>query len=298
MDSEASSFKSPIRQLTDDNYPEWLIDIRAHLRGKDFWKYTQTAPDSDKLTAPALTKWIDSAMKAADLMTPTISGPVKRKLQANAFNDGYLMMTQLANIFAPKGDAEFMRLTKEYYSLRFDDFDSITAYLTHMKILEERIRGTNVVLDDDKQTLLCLGMTLPERLQYLTKIWTMAPGMTAEKARSMLLEEERREKALDNNIGLVAVRHPSLRTPSRKVAGEVKSCSGCGKDHDEEVCWKLHPELAPEWLQEKWTIEKRSRKRKWDELQASDGGAPGEENAFVNRDRNGGQALLSWTEGA
>ncbi|KAF6227517.1 hypothetical protein HO173_012257 [Letharia columbiana] len=56
-------------------------------------------------------------MEAADLITPTISGPVKQKLQANAFDDGYLMMTSLANIYAPKGDAEFMRLTREYYSL-------------------------------------------------------------------------------------------------------------------------------------------------------------------------------------
>ena len=54
-------------------------------------------------------------------------------------------------------------LNKEYYSLRYGDFDSMTSYLTQIKTLKERIRGTKVVLDDDKQTLLCLGMTLPDR---------------------------------------------------------------------------------------------------------------------------------------
>ena len=79
-------------------------------------------------------------------------------------------MTQLATHFAPKGEAEFMRLTREYYTLRYEDYDSITAYLTQIKTLEERIQNINIILDDDKQTLLYLDMTLPKRYQYLTKI--------------------------------------------------------------------------------------------------------------------------------
>lgn len=256
-----SSFKSPIRQLTDGNYPEWLIDIKAHLRKQKLWKYTQeTAPVT--LNATALVKWNDSSTEAADTMTPTISNPVKQKLQASAFDCGFQMMTQLTALFAPKGDAEFMRLTKEYYSLRFADFDSITSYLTQIKTLEERIRGTKVILDDDKQTLLCLGMTLPEHLQYFTKLWAMTPGMTADRARNMLLEEERRTKE-------------STTTATNGVDGwaALRSqgpCTKCGKNHSLSVCWKAHPELAPEWLQEKWTIEKRSRKRKFEDNEAAE----------------------------
>lgn len=57
-----------------------------------------------------------------------------------------------------------MRLTKEYYTLRYDEYGLITEYLTKIKTLEKRIRNTNITLDDDKQTLLCLGMTLSENL--------------------------------------------------------------------------------------------------------------------------------------
>ena len=107
-----------------------------------------------------------------------------------------------------------------------------------------------MVLDDDKQTLLCLGMTLPENLQYLTKIWTMTPGMTADKARNMLLEEERRRKPAELDIlgGYAAVRPSEKRTPSRKAleSGSGSGCSRCGKDHKEKVCWQLYPELAPD----------------------------------------------------
>ena len=103
-------------------------------------------------------------------MTPTISDPVKTKLQTDTFDNGFLMMIQLTNMYAPKGEVEFMRLTREYYSLRYDDFDSMTSYLTQIKTLEKRIRNTNVILDNDKQILLCLDMTLPESYQYFTKI--------------------------------------------------------------------------------------------------------------------------------
>ena len=34
----------PFRQLTDENYPSWLVDIRALLRKQKIWKYTQETP--------------------------------------------------------------------------------------------------------------------------------------------------------------------------------------------------------------------------------------------------------------
>lgn len=79
-------------------------------------------------------------MEAADFMTPTVSDSIKQKVQTNALNNGFLMMNQLTDICAAKGEAEFMRLTREYYSLNFDEYDSITAYLTKIETLEERIQ--------------------------------------------------------------------------------------------------------------------------------------------------------------
>ena len=239
--SDASaSYKSSICQLTEDNYPSWLIDIRAELRKHKLWKYTQEIP-SESLTVAALAKWKESSTEAVDTMTPTITVTVKQILQSNAYDCGFVMMTQLAAHFAPKGDAEFMRLTKEYYSLRYDDFDFMTFYLTQIKTLEERIRETNVTLDDDKRTLLCLGMTLPESFQYYTKLWAVTPGMTADKARNILLEEERRlgkDKNQDTlPYGLAATRGPDKRTPSRKATVEdVLKCPKCGGNHKEKKC--------------------------------------------------------------
>ena len=148
-DQETSSFKSTIPLLTDDNYPEWLIDTKATLRKAKLWKYTQESP-FESLTIAALTKWNESSTSATDEMTPTISRGVKKKLQVNAYDCGFQMITQLTALFVSKGEAEFMRLTKEYYSLRYEDFDSMTSYLTQIKTFEKRIRNINVTLDNNK----------------------------------------------------------------------------------------------------------------------------------------------------
>ena len=53
-------------------------------------------------------------------------------------------------------------------------------------------------LTPDKQTILCLSMSLPEHLQYVTKIYAITPEMTAVKVIAMLLKEERKgEKPKD-----------------------------------------------------------------------------------------------------
>ena len=60
------------------------------------------------------------------------------------------MMTYITDLYRPTGDGEFMRLTKEYYTLKYYKFETITDYITYIKSLEERILATNVILTPDK----------------------------------------------------------------------------------------------------------------------------------------------------
>lgn len=94
-------------------------------------------------------------------MTSTISHTIKRKLTEIEFNDGYLMLARLRTLLQPSGSSEFMRLSKEYYSIQFKSFKSMSEYLTYIKILEERIDVTKVTLDTNNRTILCLSMSLP-----------------------------------------------------------------------------------------------------------------------------------------
>jgi len=103
-------------------------------------------------------------------MTSTISEGVKVKLKKVEFNYGYLMLLKIIAELQSIGDAKFMRLTKKYYIIDYIKFITMLDYLTHIKLLEKRIKATKVTFDDDKQTLLCLAMSLSKDLQYLTKI--------------------------------------------------------------------------------------------------------------------------------
>ena len=138
-----------------------------------------------------MAKWEEKAQEAADLMTPTVSSGVKQRLTEAEFNDGYLMLTRLRELLQPTGSSEFMRLSKEYYTLKCSSFKSIPEYLTHIKVLEERIDASKVVMNEDNRTILCLSMSLPQEYQYLVQIWATMPTVTAIKAKQMVLEASR-----------------------------------------------------------------------------------------------------------
>ena len=168
-----------IELLTESNFGLWFVNIRAELRKKKLWEYTQSIYVSESISTgdeistkeqKAIKSWDDKSQEAADVMTPTISPGVQQKLTEAEFNDGYLMLTRLQTTLQPTGSSEFMRLSKEYYMLQFKSFKSVPEYLTHIKVLEEKIDATKVILDSNTRTILCLSMSLPREYQYLVQI--------------------------------------------------------------------------------------------------------------------------------
>lgn len=265
--------ETQIELLREDNFSTWFIDIRAKLRSKKLWKYTQSAYIADNTTTtttttiiteegesssappPPVTKkeqkaiqdWEDKSLEAADIMTPTISRAVKRRLTEAEFDDGYLMLSRLQTLLQPSGSSEFMRLSKEYYSLQFKSFKTISDYLTYIKVLEERIDATKVTLDTNNRTILCLSMSLPQEYQYLVQIWAVTPSITAEKARTMVLEASRQHSQAIQNT-----RDPESAYQVRQQGSGLRKCDHCGSTkHPSDRCWTKYPQLAPEWFQMK-----------------------------------------------
>jgi len=68
-------------------------------------------------------------------MTSTLSAEIKRKLTEKNFNNRYKMLTKLSHLLQSDEDAQFMHLT-------------------------QCIDSTNVQMNNNKQTLLCLSMSL------------------------------------------------------------------------------------------------------------------------------------------
>lgn len=146
-------------------------------------------------------------------------------------------MTKLAAYFRPTGDVEFLRLTKELYTVKYDQFNSISDYHTHIKILKERISETNVKMTDDMEHLLIYSLSLPEKYQFLVKLWSMTPNMTAEIALKTLLNEERRLKHVEETTPQRASSASRKRTHSDMRATAERFCRTCNKPHSELSCW-------------------------------------------------------------
>ena len=194
MSTTKESSETQIELLTEHNFHSWIVDIRAKLRTKDLWKYTQSQSPEDeaeeatneaesstntpvpptaaaqKKRQKALKEWEENTQQAADLMTPTISCTFKPRLTEAEFNNGFLMLTKLRLELQPSGSSEFIRLSKEYYTLQFKSFKLMSECLTRIKVLEEKIDATKVVLDTNNRTILYLSMLLPQEYQYLVQI--------------------------------------------------------------------------------------------------------------------------------
>jgi len=230
-----------ISRLTEHNFAKWLVDIQAHLHQSKLWKYTQKNVD---VMAEEESKKMNKWEKAANLMTSTLSAEIKRKLTEKNFNNRYKMLTKLSHLLQPDEDTQFMRLICKYYTLWFDDNESLSDFLTCVKILEEHIDSINVQMNNDKQTLLCLSMSLSVRYYFLIQIWSATDGMTAAKATEMLLEEKQRLK--NNNELNEEVAMLAIQSGKKGV-----KCSHCEKtEHAVKTYWRKHSEQAS-WVQDK-----------------------------------------------
>ncbi|SRR6266498_2154807 len=165
MSDSTAIATNPVPLLTSKNFSEWVIKIRAQLRQKKLWKYTQEA-----LTEVSKATESSKHEEAADTMVLTISSSVMRQLTESELNDGYLLLQRLKALLRPTGEAQFMRLSKELYTLQFKDFNTVDDYLTRIKTLEEQIDATKIKIEGDKRTLLVLSMTLPAQYRSLVQL--------------------------------------------------------------------------------------------------------------------------------
>ena len=225
MIKEFFSFKFFIRQLIENNYFEWLVDIRTHLRFKKLWKYTQFKVDDDLIVAQKF-KWVEIFEKAVDVMISIINESIKQKFNEIEFNCDYVMLLKIIFLLQSIDDVEYMRLTKKYYTFKYEFFNSMFDYFTHIKLLKKRMRITKTTFIDDKQIFLCLIMSLFENFQYLTKIWVTTKNFIVDITRNMLLKKNRRAKSNLSSYDFSAQQQASLK----------KWCNLCQKPHDEENC--------------------------------------------------------------
>jgi hypothetical protein len=98
------------------------VDIRAFFRRQKLWPYSQQEPvtPEEKLKSE----------EAADYITPTLSPSGKAKLTDTEFNNAYLLMQKIQEANWSTSEAEFMRLSREYYTLTYNGTSNMSDFLT------------------------------------------------------------------------------------------------------------------------------------------------------------------------
>ena len=215
-----------------------------------------TPPNQAAIERRVRREWQTASEKAADVITLTLHADVKAKLHEDDFNDAFKMMTHLKELYEPSTDTEFFMLMRELLGLRYDDYNTTEGYLSHLRSLNDRITRTKVDLTPEKRALLTLTMSLPSEFEPLIQVWSLQPTPpTLDEASRQLMEHQRRHSQ-DQGVGRLNTNHlamSSLTYSYCKICSkrhDPAACCKCPsgkKPHPIERCWKLHPELRPEW---------------------------------------------------
>ena len=109
-------------------------------------------------------------MKAIDEMISRITLRIKQMLKKSHFDNDYTMLKRLYQLLQLVENVQFMRFTKKFYSLKIIKYKNMIKFLTHIKILNEKITITKMNFTRDKQMIICIMRILDERYQNLNQI--------------------------------------------------------------------------------------------------------------------------------
>ena len=109
-------------------------------------------------------------MQTTDEMTSRISLEIKQMFEVFHFDNDYLMLERLYELLQFMKNAQFMRLTKKFYSLKMKKFNNMSKFLTHIKILMKKINVTKMSFIQNKQLIICMMMTMNFRYEKLNQI--------------------------------------------------------------------------------------------------------------------------------
>lgn len=200
------------------------------------------------LDAAGVEKWEIESLKAADCIVLTIDESIIIRLDRRDFVGAHQLMTRLAALF---GLSELIRLTKKLCTTKLSEFRNVTEFSARLKSLNKQITDTGIEMTGDTTVLVAFSIGLSKNYQHLVQQWALIPNITTDKALTILSTEERRieqaEKEKEaSKCAYTAVDRKRSHSDMRATAGDY--CPRSKKPHKPEECWRLHPELAPDWL--------------------------------------------------
>lgn len=180
---ETETFK--LSELNDTNWKSWSVKLEAYFELQDLWTTVKEAVPADAATNTA---WAKKDKKALNLMKLRVSDKLVAILnKCTHAHDAYI---QLKQHFEGTGSSRMALLFDRFFHLKSNPPATIAEFASEFSAVVDEIQGMS--LKPEEYYGYYFLHLLPERYQQVATSLRAAGGVTFEKARDFLLQEERK----------------------------------------------------------------------------------------------------------
>lgn len=238
------SAKSSIELLSgSDNYPVWVMHMRAILVDENYDEIIVSDEVSDLVNKKALCK-IHLCLKKGPLM------------QVQNITRAHETWVFLENLYRPKGFSSKFLLSKEFFSCKLNNFDSMENYLNKIRELTDDLKSKKLTIPKELIMAWILDNLTPQYDNIVTNITQSLrnneEAYSLDQLFSNLIDESKRQGSIDNNTEMALYTSLRNKYKNKKVTknqyrvNKSRYCTNCKKQsHITADCYHLFPNKAP-----------------------------------------------------
>lgn len=227
------------RRLDGSNFRAWKFQMNAILRSQelvDIVDGTCAKPDETE-SSETKRKWQQRDGKAMAILFASINA--EQSLHVLDCKSAKSIMDVLESIHMKKSDVRIMSLYEEYFALKMNEEESVTAYVSKVRTIASELEDQGEKLSDNLKMCRIVSSLTP-KFQHFRTIWyNIKECRTMETLLAKLqLEEDQLNKVQreasqsNNNEAAFSASHTSTNKKKKKPLNERKAkskCHACGE---------------------------------------------------------------------
>ncbi|XP_015430586.1 PREDICTED: uncharacterized protein LOC107187094 [Dufourea novaeangliae] len=184
-----------IAKLSDNNYRTWKIEMKWYLKGKGLLDHVLRKVELAELTT-------DEQRRTHQIQAIGLHIEPNQQVHIEDCTDARDAWIALDQVHQPKSRVRILQLKKKLYQSRMKEDESMSSYVSRVKIVVKNLNETGCeVRDDDTAYTLLVG--LPNDYENLNMSLANLPDeqFTSLEITKILLTEcdRRKSRCTDNN---------------------------------------------------------------------------------------------------
>ena len=238
METEITIASTKWKIFNGTDFFAWEEDTKAKLQSIKLWRLVigkEQKPAEDA----SIENYEERSEQAFGILKLILSPACRDCLRGMEVDDPVLAWQLIQRAFKRESPDTVAVVLEQLIDIKCQEEKDIPDYLSSFNILTNRISGFKIKIPVTLLNVI-LFKGLPNGYDQFCQVIKMGDP-----------------KELKENMELIRNEHQvrMLQSGELKYKEEVMftrgSCSGCGRNHNPNDCWTLHPEKAPEWMKEK-----------------------------------------------